>query len=51
MDCDSTDGCDGSGCGHSDCSNYNYHIVDLQLPQETWYVHVVLAATCLYHAF
>ena len=53
MDCDSTSGCDGSGCSHIDCSNNNYRSVDL-LPhyvQETRYVHDVHATTCLYHAF
>ena len=29
MDCDSSGGCDGSSCSHSDCSNHNYHLVDL----------------------
>ena len=52
MDCIALPGgCDGSGCSHSDCSNYNYHLVDL-LPhnaQETRYVHVVHATTCLCH--
>ena len=45
MDCDSTGGCDGSGCSHSDCSNYNYHLIDLlsHYVQETRYVHVVHA--------
>ena len=55
MDCDSSGGCDGSGCIHSDCSNCNHHLIGL-LPhnvQETRYVHVyvVHATTCLYHAF
>ena len=53
MDCDSTGGCDGSGCSHSDSSNYNYHLIDLLLHdvQETWYVYVIHATTCIYHAF
>ena len=53
MDCDSTCGCDGGGCSDSNCSNYNCHLIDL-LPhnvQETRYVYVVHANTCLYHVF
>ena len=26
MDCDSTGGCNGSGCCHSDCSYCNFHL-------------------------
>ena len=50
-------GCDGSSCSHSDCSNYNYHLVDLlsHNVQETRYVqvsyHCTCITTCLYHAF
>ena len=53
MDCDSTCGCDGSSCNHSDCSNCNYHLVDLlsHNVHETQYVYVVQATICLYHAF
>ena len=27
MDCDSTGGCDGGCCNHSDCSYYNFHLI------------------------
>ena len=48
MDCDSTGGCDGSGCSHGDCSSHNYHPVDLlsHNVQETRYVHVSYHCTC-----
>ena len=51
MDCDSSGGCDGSGCNHSDCSNYNYCAVDLLFhnAQETKYVHVSYHCTCNYN--
>ena len=29
MDCDSSGGCDGSGCSHSDCSYCNFHLTFL----------------------
>ena len=39
MDCDSTGGCNDSGCCHSDCSYSNFHLTFMYNGQER-YVNV-----------